>query len=153
VSFSNYISNGKACVDPIDCSTLAVSVTKIEDTCPNKPVIFTAIVSGGIPPFQYDWSFGEDTDLDTLINTMNIVDVGQQQLTVTDVNGCSVTEVFIVEEQPSPIITQADFDYTLTTDSILLTNLSKGAIINTQWTTSTPELIVDNKVALPPPGL
>jgi len=84
---------------------------------------------------------------------MNIVDVGQQQLTVTDVNGCSVTEVFIVEEQPSPIITQADFDYTLTTDSILLTNLSKGAIINTQWTTSTPELIVDNKVALPPPGL
>ena len=70
-------------------------------------------------------------------------------LTVTDADGCQVSQIFTVV--PGTELT-ARFTYELTADSILLTNQSVGNIIETQWTFNTPQPIINNKTALPPVG-
>lgn len=49
-----------------------------------------AVVSGGEPPYNYLWSNGEATE------TISNLSSGTYQLTVTDSNGCSITEEAIV---------------------------------------------------------
>lgn len=55
----------------------------------------TAVVSGGVPPYQYYWSNGATTP------TVENLSMGAYSLTVTGANGCDVIEFFgIIEPNP-----------------------------------------------------
>ncbi len=57
----------------------------------------TLSVAGGTAPYQFDWSNGESTqDLTGLV-------AGNYQVAITDANGCSFDEDFIVEEPAEAI--------------------------------------------------
>ena len=55
-----------------------------------------AVVSGGVPPYQYLWSNGDAVDSAYGLNA------GSHSLTVTDSNGCSTSVPFTLNE-PSPL--------------------------------------------------
>ncbi len=50
------------------------------------------ILSGGTPPFNYNWTNGETT------STANMLPVGQAIVTITDANNCMYTESTIIQE-------------------------------------------------------
>jgi len=51
----------------------------------------TALVSGGIPPYNYSWSNGKNT------SSINNLTPGSYSLTVTDANFCSMIENVVIE--------------------------------------------------------
>ncbi len=52
-------------------------------------------VNGGIPPYQYDWNNGT-----TGTDTLNYVQAGVYQVTVTDSRGCKWENTYVVNEPP-----------------------------------------------------
>lgn len=67
-----------AVVDPVDCfgqSTGSIDLT----------------VTGGKAPYQFDWGFSQDEDLDSLV-------AGTYPVTVTDAIGTTAEEAFVVDE-------------------------------------------------------
>jgi gliding motility-associated-like protein len=93
--------------DPLE---LGIDTETIVD-CDTKNIqqIFTAIASGGVPPFQFTWSSGtvSGTNNETMTTTLD----GLVTLEVTDGNGCTTSVSHNVD---IPIIGEADF----TTNSI-----------------------------------
>ena len=76
----------------------------------------TAIVTGGTPPYNYEWSNGETTS--EILN----IPAGIYELTVTDANGCEITgQTFTVSELPELVL---DFEVT----NIVCSNTADGAI-------------------------
>ena len=55
--------------------------------------IYTAVVSGGVPPFQYEWSMGKTQGLNNEIMESN--QTGTAFVKVTDASNCSATETFV----------------------------------------------------------
>lgn len=84
----------------------------IYNTCPNVPIIMNAALTGGTPPFQYEWTLGNDTTV--LSNTTSLL-VNQATgpviytLLVTDGNGCqqldqTILNVYSAEAGPDVVI-------------------------------------------------
>ena len=85
---------------------LQVTVDTTPSTCPNCDGTASAIVSGGTGPFIYDWSLGgvpisSDPSVTDLCGGLYI-------LTITDVNGCSVTQVVIISDSNAEVLTPVD---------------------------------------------
>jgi uncharacterized repeat protein (TIGR01451 family) len=79
-------------------------------TCINLSVTVDAIVSGGTPPYQYNWWDGAPTQ------THSFFFPGAYEIIVTDLNGCTATGTVVINENqvlpvacifPSPILTCA----------------------------------------------
>ncbi|RBP28444.1 gliding motility-associated-like protein [Oceanihabitans sediminis] len=77
----------------VDCDTHTVSQT------------FVAVASGGVPPFQYNWSSGTISGMNNEFMTTDVN--GLVVLEVTDSLGCSIDYSFNVE---TPMIGDPDFD-------------------------------------------
>lgn len=84
-------------------------------------------VTGGSPPYTYQWSVGDLTSLSS----------GQYSLTVSDQNGCSFTQVYTITEPPK-VTADVGPDFTAAAgDSVtinLITNLDINAISDIDWT-------------------
>lgn len=82
-----------------DCDPLILEgqTTSICPTPTNSGII-TLTVSGGAPPYSYQWS-NEETSA-SLIG----VAAGTYQVTVTDDNGCTIDGEFIIEELEAPML-------------------------------------------------
>jgi len=123
-------------IDP-SCNSLMLDFSSTSIDC--GITRFTAVPTGGTPPYQYDWTTdGMNTD-STFISSDQYV--GSQ---------CAYVQNYIVS--PTIVNVEAAFSYAITSDSILFTNSSTGEIITQQWTFNTPSRVVDDKIALPPAG-
>ncbi|MCB9186824.1 MAG: gliding motility-associated C-terminal domain-containing protein [Flavobacteriales bacterium] len=97
------VSDINGCLDTaffsISDTQLSVSVTTTDVNCNSTcDGTATAVVTGNNGPFTYDWqpSGGNGPSASGLC-------AGGYSLTVTDANGCSVTEFFVINE-PDPIV-------------------------------------------------
>ncbi len=61
-------------------------------------------VSGGTPPYQYNWRAGYERDLVSTTDELTILNGGIHDVTVTDANGCVVISNVIELVEPNPII-------------------------------------------------
>ena len=109
---------------------------------------YTATINGGTPPYQYNWTTDGMNTTTAFISSDQYV--GLQTLSIADANNCVVSENYTVF--PTTINVQAAFSYAITADSILFNNFSTGEIVNQQWTFNMPDIIEDDKVAIPPAG-
>jgi PKD repeat protein len=79
--------------EAVVCPRLAIEITpEPASGCTPLTVRFAASVSGGTPPYQYEWDFG-DGSTSTLENPVHTYDAGTYTVTVTvtDHYGCSTT--------------------------------------------------------------
>ncbi len=78
---------------------VAVTVTSADTyLCPTEQTTVTATVSGGTPPYSYNWSNGSTSSSMT-------VGPGTYSVDVTDASGCLiVTDVITVQQYPQPVI-------------------------------------------------
>ncbi|GLB52333.1 hypothetical protein NBRC110019_13730 [Neptunitalea chrysea] len=98
------ITDAKPCVinqtftitepDPL---VITANVTDALDCTNSFSGMVDLIVSGGMPPYTYDWSNG--TTNEDLINITN----GNYSVVVTDANGCSANGAYTVS-RPSPLV-------------------------------------------------
>ncbi|MCB9188685.1 MAG: PKD domain-containing protein [Flavobacteriales bacterium] len=84
-----------------DPTPMSISFAITEANCGNADGIVSATVSGGTAPFVYSWSTGGSN------STEAGIPAGIHSLTVTDGNGCSITESFAMSELNGPDVTLA----------------------------------------------
>lgn len=74
--------------------SLGIELVKTDPVCAgDNNGNITASVSGGTPPYQYDWSTGSDEPM------ISGLEAGTYSLTVTDKNGCSAEQSITLEDQ------------------------------------------------------
>ena len=81
---------------------LSAQLSSTQATCGNANGSATALANGGTGGYQYLWSNG---DINATANSLNI---GNYTVTITDGNGCSVTNNISVTE-PAPLAVQSTF--------------------------------------------
>ena len=70
--------------------------SSMDEICQMKNGTATAVPSGGVPPYIYSWSNGENTQTATGLSK------GNYTYTVTDQGGCSTSGTVYVGEIPGP---------------------------------------------------
>ena len=70
-----------------------------DSACLGTPTQISANGGGGVGPYTYAWSNGQNTQIDNL----NINSTTSFTVTVTDANGCTTTGTTIVTVNPNPI--------------------------------------------------
>lgn len=79
-------------------SALAISFSVTNATCGSADGSVTATVSGGTPPYNYNWSSGGS------LATVTGLTAGSFTLTVTDNNGCVKTKNVMLSNEGAPVI-------------------------------------------------
>ncbi|HEY3386458.1 MAG TPA: gliding motility-associated C-terminal domain-containing protein, partial [Saprospiraceae bacterium] len=129
-----FVAESDEIIDAID-----VSVTHVICHGDDNGTITVNGVTGGISPYDYDWSGTSQTG-------PNLEDLGPGVYTVTvsDQNGCSFVESFEIIE-PELVTVNVGPDMTVRiTDSVfisLITSLSQGAIGGIDWSSSNTTLV------------
>lgn len=65
----------------------------------------TATITGGTPPYTYAWSTGFTILTGALTNSISALCDGTYSVTVTDANGCNITDSVIITEPPILVAT------------------------------------------------
>ena len=78
-----------------EVDSLQLSITKDSILCYDETSLLTATISGGVSPYNFSWSNTATTDTTTVI-------AGVYTLTITDQNGCSISQQTVVS-QPYPL--------------------------------------------------
>jgi hypothetical protein len=122
-----------ASVTITESAAISVSINGTEIVCgAENDGEATAIVSGGIPPYTYQWSTGS--------NTPTIFDLpeGNYSVTVTDAEGCSATaeiDVDIIDDFELDIVIQNVLCFGEPTGSILAEGWGGTPPYTYQWNT------------------
>ncbi|MCW3086496.1 MAG: hypothetical protein JWP12_3862 [Bacteroidetes bacterium] len=82
-------------------TVLAVSTTTTNSNCGTADGTACASVIGGVPPFIYSWN-DPATQATSCANSLN---AGVYTISITDNNGCSVTNVANVNDNTAPVVT------------------------------------------------
>ncbi|PLX00088.1 MAG: hypothetical protein C0594_16115 [Marinilabiliales bacterium] len=93
----------------------------------------TVVATGGSSPYSYDWGTTDP----------NALAAGNYNVTITDANGCIITESFIVNE-PSPLIANATITDPLCygeTGSVVLTITGGTPPYTEDWGTADPNAL------------
>jgi len=115
----------------------SVTLSGTASFCEGGSTTITANVSGGTPPYSYDWSAstapGSASD-----GTYTATDTGTVVVTVTDANLCTDSDSVAVTENPAPTvnITPDGGELTCATTFILLTadtSASLCSVTSYQW--------------------
>lgn len=111
-------------------SIMGVTLTTVDDSCSSSIGEVAAHITGGTTPYTYIWNNSQTTS--SIIGLGS----GNYHVTVTDSNGCQVSDSVIINSTLPPI---ADFDVPSVCEGAvsLFTNLSNpngGTIISTIWT-------------------
>ena len=80
-------------------NAMSVTINSLDASCNGVcDGLASAIVTGGIAPYTYAWSTGGSNAVE------NNLCAGTYTVTVTDANGCSITQTTVINEPP-PIVT------------------------------------------------
>ncbi len=82
-------------------TVLGVTTTTINSNCGVANGSACAQVTGGVPPFAYSWN---DPSSQTA-SCANSLNAGAYTISITDANGCSVTNVANVNDNGAPVVT------------------------------------------------
>ena len=92
------ISDSLVCLDTFDFfltepDSLIISFSNLQDTlaCYGETILINILISGGTAPFSVLWNDGNT-------NQQRIIGAGNYSCTVTDVNGCTAAESFVIIE-------------------------------------------------------
>ncbi len=128
-SASAFVPESDDIIDAVD-----VSLTNVVCFGDQNGTLTINGVTGGIPPYTIQWTGspggGDLTGLSP----------GQYSLTVTDQNGCSYSQVFIITEPPKVTSDLGPDIIVAAGDSVsihLMTNLNQDAISSIDWSGST----------------
>ncbi|MBK8500014.1 MAG: SprB repeat-containing protein [Flavobacteriales bacterium] len=128
---------------------LDVSVSTVASTCPNCDGSATATVNGGTAPYSYDWSLNGAT-----VSTDPVaIDLcgGLYQITVTDANGCSSTQVVQVADSNAEVITPTDGQSTCANNCdgvVSVSFICNAPPCNVTWTDATGNIIAQNELSV-----
>ncbi len=108
-SYSATITDSLGCTANASFSILQPSQALVIDSSASSDVTCNGynngsagiVVSGGTAPYSYSWNNGGVT------STINGLSGGQYNVTVTDANGCSVADTFVVAEPSLLLVSQA----------------------------------------------
>ena len=119
----------------IDPAPLTVSGTATDPQCyGDSSGAITLSVSGGTPPYTYQWSTGDTTQ------NLTGVPAGTYTVTVTDANGCTASQTFTLTDPPQIIVSSTAVNplcYGDSTGSIDLTVTGGNPPYTYQWSTGT----------------
>ncbi len=117
--------NGEVFIEtiPSDCSGFSMDLTVETVTCfDNNDGSATTQLTGGTPPFNYNWSNGASS------SSINNLVAGPYGVTVTDAVGCTLVDEEIVA-QPLPVqINTLAYDGTCGSPAAALASVSGGTI-------------------------
>lgn len=82
----------------VPAEALAIASVGALEFCENDPFAFGPTVTGGAPPYTFNWSTGS-TD-----STLFVFESGDYSLTLTDTNGCTATTSFEAVALPVPTV-------------------------------------------------
>ncbi len=126
---------------------VSVSVSNVI-TCLNPTATLTASVSGGVPPYSYQWSNGD------FGNPIQVSSPGVYAVVVTDANGCTKSAQVTVSANVVAPVANAGPPAVLTCAQPLATlngaGSSTGPIFSYQWTASNGGNIVSGANTLNP---
>ena len=101
----NYtISDSNSCtttgsVNINEPDSISIRIISTESGCTKNFAVSTATISGGTPPFKILWSNNQSGNPTTDLPT------GNHSILVTDSNGCSKTQTFIINQTSQPTVT------------------------------------------------
>ena len=96
-----YDNNGCLWMDSITLTqpdALVLSLLSATDTCERGVGYAEVSLSGGVPPYYYQWSSGQTTSV--------VYDLaeGMYEIVTIDTNQCEISNVAVIENLPSPLI-------------------------------------------------
>ena len=102
----------------------------------------TANPSGGTPTYFYNWSNGPSTQINPNLG------VGTYSVTVTDINGCTATDTYILDDPPDiiPAIDTLKASCRGTCDGQVVVSMSPAANFSITWPTGV--VVVGNDTAV-----
>ncbi len=97
------VTDGSGCVGLDSVVLFPAEDLEIESVgvlvfCENEPFTFAPTVTGGVPPYTFNWGTGDTT------SALFIFDPGNYNLTVTDANGCATERNFEALAFPVPTV-------------------------------------------------
>ncbi|MBK8701455.1 MAG: choice-of-anchor A family protein [Saprospiraceae bacterium] len=114
---------------PVNVNGLpSISIDFHGSVCLTDTSKVTAIITGGTPPFTYNWT---GPSFSSTLGTIDIGDNGSYYITVTDINSCSATENAFIYERFDPIVVSLQTNVCEGT-SMALSALANNAIAY-QW--------------------
>lgn len=81
----------------ITVTGFTITVNTTNSNCGASNGTATAIVNGGVPPYTYTWSQNGGNG-----NQHNGLSAGNHWVSVTDANGCTITQIFTVNNNGAP---------------------------------------------------
>ncbi len=122
---------GSACFEVLEPAQLDVDINTSDVSCLGMGSIGLVNLTGGVAPYTVDWS-PSGIDLSAL-------DAGNYSFTLTDANGCSISEVVTINTDVSELtinLNTTEADCSGTNGSISITNIEGGtAPYDTLWST------------------
>ncbi len=92
VTDANDCAAGSACFEVTEPAHLDVDIAVTDVTCDNAGMIELLFVNGGIAPYTIAWSTGNSN------SSISNLNAGDYSFTLTDANGCSLTEILTVDD-------------------------------------------------------
>lgn len=127
-------------------SALGGNIAVTQPTCNNNNGSATMNVNGGVPPYSYQWNGGGTSQAISSLGS------GNYTVTVTDDNGCVITQSCVVSPANGQSVTVNYINQTVTcfgqSNGSLTLNISGGtAPFNYQWSNGLPSTQNQNNLA------
>ena len=124
-----------------DFTLVLDSLLVVPEACDQADGYISVTVSGGTPPYVYEWSDG------TTDNPAIQLTAGTYTVTATDVNGCTVIDSYAVPFHPAPVATFYGPDTVETSNPTALFYDTTQAIATWYWTFGDGGISIDSSVA------
>ena len=125
---------GEATVEIGASNSLAFDFAVENADCAGQGGRIAAMVDGGVEPYTYQWSTGQDSPV------IDNLEGGEYMLTVQDANGCEAMATVVVEEEKLEININTLLPSCNGADGVVVANVSGGSgTLQYEWNTGGTE--------------